>query len=152
MCWPNTTPIGIIPMASVMATPAGARRQGRTMVARPRPTRLPGSTDPKIGELGVGAGNITDTTTTTVGDVTTTVITYSSGLTATIVRTANRTGGQRDGSVTIVTKDTLCMSTAGCTGVTQVIASAKGSIRSGGDERGLQARTGRISWRELVAP
>ncbi len=111
-----------------------------------------GSTDPKIGELGVGAGNITDTTTTTVGDVTTTVITYSSGLTATIVRTANRTGGQRDGSVTIVTKDTLCMSTAGCTGVTQVIASAKGSIRSGGDERGLQARTGRISWRELVAP
>ncbi|MCW5645109.1 MAG: hypothetical protein KIT63_23655 [Rhodoferax sp.] len=105
-----------------------------------------GSTDPKIGELGVGAGNITDTTTTTVGDVTTTVITYSSGLTARIVRTANRTGGQLDGSVTIVTTDTAGNVT------TQVIASAKGSIRSGGDERGLQARTGRISWRELVAP
>ena len=27
-----------------------------------------------------------------------------------------------------------------------------GSVRSGGDERGLQARTGRIGWRELLAP
>jgi type IV pilus assembly protein PilY1 len=115
-------------------------------------TKAAGSSDPKIGELGVGAGAITDTTTTTVGDVTTTVITYSSGLTARIERTANRTNGALDGSVTIVTKDTTCMSTAGCAGVTQVIASAKGSIKTGGDERGLQARTGRISWRELVAP
>lgn len=110
-------------------------------------TKATGSTDPKIGELGVGAGAITDVTTTTVGDVTTTVITYgSSGLTAQIVRTANRTGGDLDGSVTIVTTDTVGNVT------TQIIASAKGSIRSGGDERGLQARTGRISWRELVAP
>jgi type IV pilus assembly protein PilY1 len=109
-------------------------------------TKAAGSTDPKIGELGVGAGSITDITTTIAGDVTTTVITYSSGLTATIKRTANRTGGVLDGSVTIVTKDTQGKET------TQVIASAKGSIRSGGDERGLQARTGRISWRELVAP
>jgi len=105
-----------------------------------------GSTDPQIGELGAGAGTISSITTTTVGDVTTTVLTYSSGLTATIVRTANRTNGQLDGSVTIVTTDTLGVITR------HTIASPKGSVRSGGDERGLQARTGRISWRELVAP
>jgi hypothetical protein len=67
-------------------------------------------------------------------------------LTARIERTANRTNGALDGSVTIVTTDTVGNVT------TQVIASAKGSIKTGGDERGLQARTGRISWRELVAP
>lgn len=108
-------------------------------------TKATGSTDPKIGELGVGAGAITDVTTTTEGHVTTTVITYSSGLTARIVRTANSTGGELDGSVTIVTTDAVGNVT------TQIIASAQGSIKTGGDELGLQARTGRISWRELVA-
>ena len=49
-------------------------------------------------------------------------------------------------SVTIVTTDLAGAVT------TQTIANTAGSQRSGGDERGLQARTGRIGWRELLAP
>ena len=104
--------------------------------------RAPGSTDPKIGELGAGAGTIVSTTATVDGNVTTTVITYSSGLTARIVRTVAADGK----SVTIVTTDTEGKVT------TQVAANSAGAVKSGGNERGQQAKTGRISWRELVAP
>ena len=112
-------------------------------------TRAPGSTDPKIGNLGVGSGTIVSTVATVVGNVTTTVITYSSGLTATIVRTVNdgsnpASGGA--GTVTIVTIDTLGNRTQ------QIVANSAGAVKSGGNERGQQAKTGRISWRELVAP
>jgi hypothetical protein len=105
-------------------------------------TKAPGSTDPKIGDLsagGVGDVTVTQVTTTTVGDVTTTVIKYSDGREARIERTANR-----DGSVTIRTTDASGNTTS------QTIANRDGSLTSGGDERGLQPRTGRISWRELV--
>jgi hypothetical protein len=87
-------------------------------------------------------GTITSVDTTVVGAVTTTIITYSDGTHATIVRTVNA-----DGSVTIVTVDALNVRTV------QNIANADGSLRTGGDERARQAaRSGRISWRELVAP
>ncbi len=105
-----------------------------------------GSTDPKIGDLGAGAGTVVDTTTTVVDNVTTTIITYSSGLTAKIVRTTN----VDTGAVTIQTWDTNTSQTGEAT-TTQIIAETKGAVKSGGDERGMQARTGRISWRELVA-
>jgi hypothetical protein len=106
-----------------------------------------GSTDPKLGDLsastgGSGSGTITSVVTNIVGSVTTTTITYSDGTQATITRTANA-----DGSVTIVTVDALNVRTV------QTIANADGSLRTGGDERARQAaRSGRISWRELVAP
>ena len=105
-----------------------------------------GSTDPKLGDLSAGTGGaggtITSVTTTVVGAVTTTIINYSDGTHATIVRTVNA-----DGSVTIVTVDALNVRTV------QTIANTDGSLRTGGDERARQAaRTGRISWRELVAP
>ena len=105
----------------------------------------PGTTDPKIGDLSAGGSalgvTIAAVTRITVDGVTTTVIKYSDGTQATIVRTANK-----DGSVTIVTTDALGKVT------TQTIANTDGSLMTGGDERGLQARTGRISWRELVKP
>jgi hypothetical protein len=104
-------------------------------------TKAAGSTDPKIGDLSAGGtGTVSSTSVTVVGNVTTTVITYSNGTTARIVRTANS-----DGSVTIVTTD------AAGTVTTQIVAATSGSVKSGGDERGLQARTGRISWHELVS-
>ena len=96
--------------------------------------------DPKIGDLG-GGSDIVSTVTTVVGNVTTTVITYSSGATATIVRTV-----RDDGSIQIVSTDIFGDPK------TDIIANKKGDNKTGGDERGLQARTGRISWRELVAP
>ncbi len=105
-------------------------------------TKAAGSTDPKIGDLSAGGGGtVTDTSITVAGNVTTTVITYSDGSTARIVRTANS-----DGSVTIVTTD------ASGNVTTQIVAATGGSVKSGGDERGLQSRTGRISWHELVSP
>lgn len=106
--------------------------------------KAPGSTDPKIGDLSAGVGtgvSIVSVTTTVDGAVTTTIIAYSNGTQASIVRTANR-----DGTVTIVTTDSQGNVT------TQTIANSDGSLTSGGDERGLQARTGRVSWRELVKP
>jgi hypothetical protein len=107
--------------------------------------KVPGSTDPKIGDLSAGSsgdGTIVSVTTTVIGNVTTTVISYTVGPAARIVRTVND-----DGSVTIVTTDALGAVT------TQTIANTDGSLVSGGDERRHQAaRTGRISWRELVAP
>ena len=97
--------------------------------------------DPKLGDLS-GGGLIDSVTTVVVGDVTTTTIRYVGILNAaTIVRTVNG-----DGSITIVSTDVLGAKTE------QRIANKAGAVKSGGDERGLQARTGRISWRELVAP
>lgn len=105
-------------------------------------TKAAGSTDPHIGDLSAGGGSsITNSTTTVVGNVTTTTITYSNGTYATITRTANS-----DGTVTIVTRDASGNTT------TESVANAKGTLKSGGDERGLQARTGRVSWHELVTP
>ena len=109
-------------------------------------TKAAGSTDPKLGDLSAGTGGaggtITSVRTDVVGAVTTTVINYADGTHATIVRTVNA-----DGSVTIVTVDALNVRTV------QTIANADGSLRTGGDERARQAaRSGRISWRELVAP
>jgi type IV pilus assembly protein PilY1 len=106
-----------------------------------------GSTDPKLGDLsGTSGGTVTSVVRTVVGAVTTITITYSSTKTATITRTANN-----DGTVTIVTRDADCTTAGvGCTGVTQVVAASGGSVMTGGDERGSQARTGRISWHELI--
>ena len=115
-------------------------------------TKQAGSTDPKIGDLagtvGGQGGSITSVQTTIAGAVTTTVITYSDGTSATIVRTANA-----NGSVTIQTWDALTNPRTDPATSTQTIANTDGSLRTGGDERARQAaRTGRISWRELVAP
>ena len=110
-------------------------------------TPAAGSTDPKLGDLsGSGGGTVTSVTRVVAGAVTTTTITYSTGKTATIKRTANP-----DGTVTIVTRDADCVTAgAACTGVTETVAASGGSVLTGGDERGSQARTGRISWRELI--
>ncbi len=102
-----------------------------------------GATDPKIGDLSGGGGTVVSVTRTVVGNVTTTTITYSGGGVATITRTANA-----DGSVTFVTRAAGCAD-ASCETV-QVIASTAGAVMTGGDERGLQARTGRVSWHELI--
>ncbi len=95
-------------------------------------------TDPKIGTFG-SAATISSVTTTVAGNVTTITITYTDGTHATIVRTANA-----DGSVTIVTTD------ASGNVTTEIVANAAGNITSGGDERGMQTRTGRVSWHELI--
>jgi hypothetical protein len=105
------------------------------------PESAEAGTDPKIGDLSAGGGTVVSATTTVVGMVTTTTITYSNSQVATITRTEND-----DGSITIVTID------ADLNRTEQRIANTAGGVRTGGDERGLQARTGRISWRELVAP
>jgi hypothetical protein len=106
-----------------------------------------GSTDPHIGNLsagsaGTGNGTVTSVTTTVAGAVTTSVITYVDGTHATVVRTANA-----DGTVTIVTTDAAGVVT------TQQVLNLDGSLKTGGDELGrIRAISGRISWRELVAP
>jgi len=108
--------------------------------------------DPKIGNIGGGSG-VASVTTVIVGNVTTTTITFLTGLTATITRTVNDSG-----SITIRTWDVNNTASAAdrAAGLgadsNQTIANKSGAVKSGGDERGLAARTGRISWRELIAP
>ncbi|BBI98329.1 hypothetical protein FGKAn22_00220 [Ferrigenium kumadai] len=106
-------------------------------------TPATGSTDPKLGSLGSSCGNQT-TTTTTSGNVTTITsnCTLADGTNQLIYRITKTTNN--DGTVTIVT--TL----ADGTSTTEIIANATGNVKTGGDERGLQARTGRVSWHELV--
>ena len=133
---PNAKCYGSLGWTKVPATDDGASTPS---------TKAAGSTDPKLGDLSAGTGGaggtIASVTTTVVGNVTTTVISYNDGTYATIVRTVNA-----DGSVTIVTVDALNVRTV------QTIANADGSLKTGGDERARQAaRSGRISWRELVA-
>ncbi len=89
------------------------------------------------------------TTTTTVptpsagtpvpGGTTVTVTTYADGTRLTVIRIKNV-----DGTTTIVT-----INPDGTTTVVNVADSA-GSIKTGGDEKGSQARTGRVSWSELL--
>jgi hypothetical protein len=99
-------------------------------------------TDPRIGNLGGGGGTITDVNIdNSIINVTTTTITYSNGLYATIKRTVND-----DGSISIVTTDTSGNVTR------QLIANPSGTVKKGGNERGTTAQNRRISWRELVAP
>lgn len=100
--------------------------------------RVNGSTDPKIGDLGgIGGGCSSPNITTISGNVTTVAASCNDD---TVVTTINA-----DGSVTIVTtKDGVI--------TTQFIPSPKGTVKTGGDERGAQARTGRLSWQQLLKP
>jgi hypothetical protein len=107
----------------------------------------PGATDPKLGDLsGSSGGTVTSVTRTVVGNVTTTTINYSTGVSATITRTENV-----DRTITITTQDADCVTAGvGCSGITEIIQPPTGIILTGGDERGTRARTGRVSWHELI--
>lgn len=102
-----------------------------------------GSTDPKLGVLG-STGTVSSTATSVAGNVTTTTITYTDGTSQKIVQTANA-----DGTVTIVST-MYAVGGAVTSTSTNVVANAAGSVKTGGDERGSQARTGRVSWHELI--
>ncbi|MHB1117329.1 PilC/PilY family type IV pilus protein [Sideroxydans sp.] len=109
-------------------------------------TPAAGSTDPKIGNLsGSGGGSVTNVTRTVVGNVTTTVITYSTGAQATITRTETYNA---DGSTTITTE--TCDADGNC--VTDAVKKERpeDDFVNGGDERGTRAHTGRVSWHELI--
>jgi hypothetical protein len=107
-------------------------------------TPATGSADPKLGTFG-STGTVSDVTTTVVGNVTTTTTTFTDGTSTVVTQTRNS-----NGTVTIrtVNRD----ASGGSTTSEITVADAAGNVKTGGDERGLQARTGRISWRELFRP
>ncbi|GAB1233746.1 PilC/PilY family type IV pilus protein [Ferrigenium sp. UT5] len=108
-------------------------------------TPAAGSTDPKLGDLsGTSGATVTSVARNVLGDVITTVITFSNGAQATITRTL-LTGGDGRKTITTVT----CDADGNC--VTDVVHedSADSNIVNGGDERGTRAHTGRVSWHEL---
>ncbi|MBA3023237.1 MAG: hypothetical protein KJ572_03600 [Gammaproteobacteria bacterium] len=128
---------------SVGWTKAPAQDNGTSSSSTP----AAGSSDPKIGDLSGGGGDVTSTATTVSYDaggneIITTVITYANGSTATIVRTHNA-----DGTTTIVTTDALGNTT---TEVVAATGSCVGAGCAGGNQRGDRARTGRVSWHEIV--
>ena len=101
-----------------------------------------GSDDPSSGSFRSTSAIISvATTVTTVSGltVTTTVTTYSNSTTKTVAKTANA-----DGTTTIVT------TYPDGTTTTETVASTGGSVKTGGDEKGSQAQTGRVSWSELL--
>jgi type IV pilus assembly protein PilY1 len=97
-----------------------------------------GSADPALGSFR-STSNVVSVITTTVGLVTTTVTTYANSTRQTVTKTKNN-----DGTVTIVTVNPDGSTT------TVTFADSKGDMVSGGDERGSQAKTGRLSWSELL--
>ena len=97
-----------------------------------------GSDDPKIGSF-VATSSTVSVTVNTVGNVTTIVTTYANNTTKTVTKTTNN-----DGTVTIKTENPDGSTT------TVTIANPKGATVAGGDEKGAQAKTGRISWSELI--
>jgi hypothetical protein len=102
-------------------------------------------TDPKIGTLGSaggGSGAVKSTKVNPIANGTRTVIVYDDGYTITIDKTVDSAG-----TTTVHTTDST-----NTVNTTETIITTAGANKSGGDERGLQSRTGRISWRELVSP
>jgi hypothetical protein len=97
-----------------------------------------GSDDPTDGSFRATSA-ISTVATTVSGNVTTTVTTYADGTKMTVVKTANA-----DGTTTITT------TTPDGTSTTVTVASTAGSVTTGGDEKGTQAKTGRISWSERL--
>jgi hypothetical protein len=112
-------------------------------------TPAAGSTDPSIGALGQsGSGGSGDISVTTVsGNTTTTTITHADGSVTIIVTTAND-----NGTTTTVTTERNAEGVTVGTPTTVTVADASGTSKTGGDERGTTAKTGRISWREMVRP
>lgn len=105
-------------------------------------------TDPKIESFGTGCTTIFSRT----GNVEVRTTTCDDGKVQIITKTRND-----DGSTTIRTQytpPTVPNATDPTTAsdTTVIIAADGGKTTSGGDERGLQPRTGRISWRELIRP
>jgi hypothetical protein len=101
-------------------------------------TPAAGSDDPNTGSFRATSA-IVSVATTVTGSVTTTVTTYADGKTLRVVKTANA-----DGTTTIVT--TLPDGSA----TTVTVPNTTGRVTTGGDEKGSQAKTGRISWSERL--
>jgi hypothetical protein len=110
------------------------------------PTPAQGSTDPKLGSF--GAGNSSGDTTSTVinGNITITTITHADGTITVITTTVNT-----DGTATVQTQQKDASGNVTST-TTSTVANASGNVKTGGDERGYIAKTGRISWREVSRP
>ena len=108
-------------------------------------TPAAGSTDPKVGAFGASTSACTSivSITTVSGSTTTTTVSCNTGGTLTLIYKIDKTP-LGDGKVTIVT------TYADGTVTTETVADKSGASTSGGDERGLQSRTGRVSWHELI--
>ncbi len=105
-------------------------------------TPAAGSDDPSTGSFRATSSivSVATTVTTVAGlSVTTTVTTYADATTKTVAKTANA-----DGTTTIVTTYPDGSTT------TETVANTAGSVKTGGDEKGTQAKTGRVSWSELL--
>lgn len=103
-------------------------------------TAAAGSADPRIGSFQTTA-SIVSVTTTVSGYTTTTTTNYSDGTSMIVARTTNPDS-------TITTRTTLPDGTV----ITTTTPSTAGTVKTGGDEKGFQLRTGRVSWHELYKP
>jgi hypothetical protein len=122
----------------------GSKDNAKTTVCAKSKSASDG-TDPMIGSLGTASGGIAGTpVVTAITNGTRTTITYSDGYVLTIDKTVDPQTGVK----TTHTWDNR----AGGVDTTTTAVSSDGTNKSGGDERGLQSRTGRVSWRELVQP
>lgn len=142
-------------------------------------TPAAGSTDPKLGAFGASQGSVSEVTTTsgtavltiTATSVTITVTT-AAGATVTGTVTGMTNAASSQGTKSVNTKvvrvsylngawteihtasngdgtSTIIIINSNGTTETYVIADKAGTITTGGDEKGSQSKTGRISWTEL---
>jgi len=142
-------------------------------------TPAAGSTDPKIGAFGASQGTVSETTTTsgtavvTITATTVTItVTTAAGATVTGTVTGMTNAVTSQGTRSVNTKvvrvtylngawteihtasngdgtSTIIVINSDGTTETTVVPDKKGTITTGGDEKGSQSKTGRISWTEL---
>lgn len=147
-CYGDTgwTKLGVTDMRPCGASDTTTPAPGTQKCTTASTTNL--GTDPKIENFGTGC----TTTFTSTGNVEVRTTRCDDGKVQIITKTRNE-----DGTVTIRTQYTPPTVDNGtdpnvASDTTVIIAADGGKTTSGGDERGLQPRTGRISWRELVRP
>ena len=147
-CYGDTgwTKLGVTDMRPCGASDTTTPAPGTQKCTAASTTNL--GTDPKIENFGTGC----TTTFTSNGKVEVRTTRCDDGKVQIITKTRNE-----DGTVTIRTQYTPPTIDNGtdpnvASDTTVIIAADGGKTTSGGDERGLQPRTGRISWRELIRP
>ena len=120
-------------------SPGWTKAPGPDVTSSIPKTPASGSTDPREGNFGTAGVSTMSVNTVVNGNVTTITTVYSDSTRLVVTKTKNADGTNTirsvfpDGTTTVV-----------------VVGDTAGDIKTGGNEKGAQSKTGRIAWSELL--